>query len=137
MRSVFFDVSRELRQSGNETNSQNPPSIDAPGQIGQNNGGELRIVWTSLAAIVGAAVLIGGGIVLFVMHRRQLSQATMSDETEEDDIELPRDSEARLAGITNYMSGENALSHDHSLWVAKGDESALDLPRPSEHECPG
>jgi hypothetical protein len=70
----------------------------------------------------------GGGIVLFLIHRHQLSEARMSDETESGDIELPGDSEASLADLRNYMSGENALSHDHSLWVPKGDESSLGLP---------
>jgi hypothetical protein len=134
----FFDGSfpygsRELRQSGSETNSQGLAPVDAPGgQIGQNSNGGLIIVWTSLAAIVGAAVLIGIGIVLFLVQRRQLSEATMSDETEPGDIELPGDSEASLADLRNCMSGENALSHDHSLWVPKGDESSLGLPALSE-----
>jgi hypothetical protein len=134
----FFDGSfpygsRELRQSDHETNLHGLASIDAPvGQIDQNNGGGLRIVWTCLAVIVGAAVLIGGGIALFLIHRRHLSEATMSDETEAGDIQLPGDSEASLAGIGNYTSGDNALSHDHSLWVPKGDESSLALPGLSE-----
>jgi hypothetical protein len=134
----FFDGSfpygsRELRQSGNETNSQGLAPVDAPvGQIGQNNKGGLRTVWTSLAAIFGAAMLIGSGIVLFLMHRRQLSEARVSDETETGDTELPGDSEASLADLRNYMSGENALSHDHGLWVPKGDESSLALPGLSE-----
>jgi hypothetical protein len=144
----FFDGSfpygsLELRQSGNGTNSQGLAPVDAPvGQIGHNSNGGLRTVWTSLAAIVGAAVLIGVGIVLFLIHRRQLSEARMSDETEAGDTELPGDSEASLADLGNYMSGENALSHDHSLWVPKGldradaDEGALAFSGPSEDKWP-
>jgi hypothetical protein len=127
----FFDGSfpygsRERRQSGSETNSQGLAPVDARvGQIGQNSNGGLTVVWTGLAAIVGDAVLIGGGIVLFLLiHRRQLSEAKVSDETESGDIELLGDSEASLADLGNYMSGENALSH--------ADETALAFPGPSE-----
>jgi hypothetical protein len=121
--------SRNLRQSGNATNSQGLAPVDATvGQIGQNSNGELIIVWTSLAAIVGAAVLVCGGIVLFLIHRHQLSQAMMSDETESWGIELPGDSGSALDDLGNYMSGENALSHDHTH------EDADESTGPSEHE---
>jgi hypothetical protein len=124
----FGGVSCELRQSDDETGSRWLPSIDAlVGQIGQNQGGRLRIVWTTLAAIVSVAVFIGGGIVLFLIHRRHLSEATMSDEPEEGDIELSRDCEVSLADLRNYVSGENALSSK---------EAELAWPGTSEQEWP-
>jgi hypothetical protein len=129
----FSYGSRELRRSGNETNSQGLALIDAPvGQIGQNNSDGLRTVSIGLAAIVVTAILIAGGIALFLIHRHQLSEAMMSDGREAGDVELPGDPEASLADLINYMSGENVLSHDHSLWVPRGDEICLDLPGLSE-----
>jgi hypothetical protein len=74
----------------------------------------VKTVWISLATIF-AVLLVVGTIVLVVLvvHRRRASMAP-ADETETDGA-IPVDDDGSLDDVGNFLSEENALSHDRGF----------------------
>jgi hypothetical protein len=86
-------------------------AVDA--DAGQSAG--TKTVWVSLAAIL-AVLLVVGAILLVVVHRRRTS---LSPTTSETDGAIPVDVESSLEGLGDFLSGENALSHNRGFSTVK------------------
>jgi hypothetical protein len=118
-------------------------AVDADaGQVGESS--EMKTVWISLAAVF--ALLLAVGAILLIVARRSHASLAPTDETEADGA-IPIDVESSLEDLGDFMSGENALSHDRGFSTPKQmndiDESlqiarskVAGRPDLSEHDWP-
>jgi hypothetical protein len=90
---------------------------DAVGADARQSAG-VQTVWISLGAVFAVLLVVGAIIlVVLVVHRRRPSLA-QTDETETDDA-IPVDGESPMDDLRDFVSGENALSHDRGLSAPK------------------
>jgi hypothetical protein len=78
---------------------------------------KMKTVWISLSAVIAVSALVVVGIILFCHSRRRKTEALA--EAEEADIAIPIDVETSLEGVANFLSEQNALSHDRDFSLPK------------------
>jgi hypothetical protein len=90
------------------------------GAIGADSGqtAGVKTVWIGFAAVLAVLFVDGAMVLVVLVIRRRRPSLAQSDETETDDA-IPAESESSLDDLRDFVSEENALSHDRGLSAPK------------------
>jgi hypothetical protein len=115
-RSLGFDVSRALRETGSDMAATLAFPWDSHSQSGsETEVMDSKAVWIAAGSSLGAILIVIVVIVLFLGWRHRLLTPA-SDATESDmETNIPADSKVSSMAVDPFLSGQNALSADRKI----------------------